>query len=267
MASGDVAASARRAPRPIATAISQGLDVELFWILEDIAAAEALVARDGSGVNTVADLKGKKVGAPFVSTTPLPPAVRDGAGGPEAHRRAGAQHAPARDRGRLGARRHRRDLHLGPGAGHDQEERQGDRDLRRAVPEGQVHVRRADRVEEVRGRESGVHGRAGQGDRQGRRRLPRQPEGLDGGQGQGRRGGQVVGRQAGERGRGRSRCTASRQPRRAGLAQVAGRRRERRRGQGADRDRQVPEGGGTHPGQLAPDYTASRSTPASSRAR
>ncbi len=53
----------------IATAISQGMDVELFWILEDIAAAEALVARNGSGVNTIADLKGKKVGTPFVSTS------------------------------------------------------------------------------------------------------------------------------------------------------------------------------------------------------
>jgi taurine transport system substrate-binding protein len=45
------------------------MDVELFWILEDIAAAEALVARNGSGVNTIADLKGKKVGTPFVSTS------------------------------------------------------------------------------------------------------------------------------------------------------------------------------------------------------
>ena len=45
------------------------MDVELFWILEDIASAEALVARNGSGVNTIADLKGKKVGTPFVSTS------------------------------------------------------------------------------------------------------------------------------------------------------------------------------------------------------
>jgi taurine transport system substrate-binding protein len=43
--------------------------VELFWILEDIASAEALVARNGSGVNTITDLKGKKVGTPFVSTS------------------------------------------------------------------------------------------------------------------------------------------------------------------------------------------------------
>jgi taurine transport system substrate-binding protein len=68
MASGDVAIG-EAGSAPIATAISQGLDVELFWILEDIAGAEALVARNGSNVNTVAELKGKKVGVPFVSTT------------------------------------------------------------------------------------------------------------------------------------------------------------------------------------------------------
>lgn len=68
MASGDVAIG-EVGSAGVATAISQGMDVELFWILEDIAAAEALVARNGSGINSVADLKGKKVGVPFVSTT------------------------------------------------------------------------------------------------------------------------------------------------------------------------------------------------------
>ena len=68
MASGDVQLG-EAGSAPIATAVSQGLDVELFWILEDIAAAEALVARAGSGVNSVADLKGKKVATPFVSTS------------------------------------------------------------------------------------------------------------------------------------------------------------------------------------------------------
>jgi len=67
MASGDVAIG-EVGSTGIATAISQGMDVELFWILEDIAAAEALVARNGSGVNAIADLKGKKVATPFVST-------------------------------------------------------------------------------------------------------------------------------------------------------------------------------------------------------
>ena len=68
MASGDVQLG-EVGSTGIATAISQGMEVELFWILEDIAAAEALVARNGSGVNSIADLKGKKIGTPFVSTS------------------------------------------------------------------------------------------------------------------------------------------------------------------------------------------------------
>jgi taurine transport system substrate-binding protein len=54
---------------PVASALSQGLPVELIWILDDIADAEALVVRNGSGVKTLADLKGKKIGVPFTSTT------------------------------------------------------------------------------------------------------------------------------------------------------------------------------------------------------
>jgi taurine transport system substrate-binding protein len=53
---------------PITAAISQGQDVRLFWILDDIADAEALIVRNGSGVNSLKDLKGKKVATPFVST-------------------------------------------------------------------------------------------------------------------------------------------------------------------------------------------------------
>jgi taurine transport system substrate-binding protein len=53
----------------IAAALSQGLPVQLVWILDDIGAAEVLVARNGSGINTLADLKGKKIGVPFTSTT------------------------------------------------------------------------------------------------------------------------------------------------------------------------------------------------------
>jgi taurine transport system substrate-binding protein len=68
MASGDVAIG-EVGSTGVATAISQGMDVELFWILEDIASAEALVVRNGSGVNTIADLKGKKIATPFVSTS------------------------------------------------------------------------------------------------------------------------------------------------------------------------------------------------------
>ncbi len=68
MASGDVQIG-EAGSSPIAAAISQGLDVEVFWILEDIGAAEALVVRNGSGITKVADLKGKKIATPFVSTS------------------------------------------------------------------------------------------------------------------------------------------------------------------------------------------------------
>jgi taurine transport system substrate-binding protein len=49
--------------------MSRGLNVELVWIAEGIAAAEALVVRDGSGIVAPQDLKGKKLATPFVSTT------------------------------------------------------------------------------------------------------------------------------------------------------------------------------------------------------
>jgi taurine transport system substrate-binding protein len=68
MASGDVQIG-EVGSSPAAAAASQGLDVQVFWILDDIANAEQLVARNGSNVATVADLKGKKIGVPFVSTT------------------------------------------------------------------------------------------------------------------------------------------------------------------------------------------------------
>lgn len=54
---------------PIASGLSQGLDISLFWILDNINDAEALVVRNGSGINTLADLKGKRVAVPFVSTS------------------------------------------------------------------------------------------------------------------------------------------------------------------------------------------------------
>lgn len=54
---------------PIAAGVSRGVDMQLFWITEDIASAEALVARNGSGIVAPQDLKGKKLAVPFVSTT------------------------------------------------------------------------------------------------------------------------------------------------------------------------------------------------------
>ncbi|HET7096289.1 MAG TPA: taurine ABC transporter substrate-binding protein [Casimicrobiaceae bacterium] len=53
----------------IAAAVSRGEPYQLFWILDDIGSAEALVAKNGSGINSVADLKGKKIAMPFNSTT------------------------------------------------------------------------------------------------------------------------------------------------------------------------------------------------------
>jgi taurine transport system substrate-binding protein len=67
MASGDVQLG-EVGSSPAAAAASQGLDVQVFWILDDIADAEQLVARNGSGVEAIKDLKGKKVATPFVST-------------------------------------------------------------------------------------------------------------------------------------------------------------------------------------------------------
>jgi taurine transport system substrate-binding protein len=67
MASGDVQIG-EAGSSPITAAASQGQDIKLFWILDDIADAEALIARNGSGVASVKDLKGKKVATPFVST-------------------------------------------------------------------------------------------------------------------------------------------------------------------------------------------------------
>ncbi len=67
MASGDVQIG-QAGSSPLTAAASQGQDIKLFWILDDIADAEALIARNGSKINSVKDLKGKKVATPFVST-------------------------------------------------------------------------------------------------------------------------------------------------------------------------------------------------------
>jgi taurine transport system substrate-binding protein len=54
---------------PVAAGLSQGLPIQVFWILDNINDAEALVARNGSGIDTVAQLKGHRVGVPYVSTS------------------------------------------------------------------------------------------------------------------------------------------------------------------------------------------------------
>ncbi len=67
MASGDVQIG-EAGSSPVTAAATQGQDIKLFWILDDISNAEALIARAGSGVNSMKDLEGKKVATPFVST-------------------------------------------------------------------------------------------------------------------------------------------------------------------------------------------------------
>lgn len=67
MASGDVQMG-ETGSSPLTAAASQGQDIKLFWISADIANAEALIARNGSNINSMKDLVGKKVATPFVST-------------------------------------------------------------------------------------------------------------------------------------------------------------------------------------------------------
>ncbi|WP_435235057.1 taurine ABC transporter substrate-binding protein [Psychromonas sp. PT13] len=54
---------------PIAAAVSRGVEIEVVWILENIADAEALVVRNDAGISSPSDLKGKRLAVPFVSTT------------------------------------------------------------------------------------------------------------------------------------------------------------------------------------------------------
>ena len=67
MASGDIKLS-QLGSSPFAIAASQGVDLQLFMISEGIGSAEALIARNGTGIEKVEDLKGKKVATPLGST-------------------------------------------------------------------------------------------------------------------------------------------------------------------------------------------------------
>lgn len=68
MASGDVQMG-EAGSSPVAAAVSQGQEIQLFWILDDISDAEALIGRKDKNINSVKDLAGKKVATPFVSTS------------------------------------------------------------------------------------------------------------------------------------------------------------------------------------------------------
>ncbi|MEC5206769.1 taurine transport system substrate-binding protein [Vogesella perlucida] len=54
---------------PLAAAASRGLPIQTFLITGVIGESEALVVRNGSNINKPADLVGKKVAVPYVSTT------------------------------------------------------------------------------------------------------------------------------------------------------------------------------------------------------
>ena len=54
---------------PLAAAASRELPIETIFIAAEIGTAEALVVRNGAGIAKPADLAGKKIAVPFVSTT------------------------------------------------------------------------------------------------------------------------------------------------------------------------------------------------------
>ncbi|MFO8064493.1 MAG: ABC transporter substrate-binding protein [Spirochaetota bacterium] len=50
-------------------AIAQGVPAQVIWIYDIIGDNEALVVRDGAGIESVEDLEGRRVGVPFGATT------------------------------------------------------------------------------------------------------------------------------------------------------------------------------------------------------
>jgi ABC-type taurine transport system, periplasmic component len=50
-------------------ALTAGIPVKLLWINEMCGANESLIVKKGSGINSLADLKGKKIATPFASTS------------------------------------------------------------------------------------------------------------------------------------------------------------------------------------------------------
>lgn len=48
--------------------IANGMDAEVIWVHEVLGEAERLVARNGSGIESMQDLKGKKIATPFATT-------------------------------------------------------------------------------------------------------------------------------------------------------------------------------------------------------
>ena len=67
MASGDIQIS-ELGSSPLAIAASQGVDLELIAMAQVIGEAESLIVTDDSGIESVADLEGKRVAVPVGST-------------------------------------------------------------------------------------------------------------------------------------------------------------------------------------------------------
>lgn len=67
MASGDVVLS-ELGSSPLAIGTSQGVDMQLIAFSDVIGKAESLIAHNGSGISTLADLKGKRIAVPVGST-------------------------------------------------------------------------------------------------------------------------------------------------------------------------------------------------------
>lgn len=67
MASGDVQV-AELGSSPLAIGTSQGVDIQLFMIAEGLGTAESLIAKQGSGIEKLEDVKGKRIAVPVGST-------------------------------------------------------------------------------------------------------------------------------------------------------------------------------------------------------
>lgn len=68
LASGDLKIS-ELGSTPLAIAASQGENLQVFMVDYVIGKSESLIVRDGTGIKTLADLKGKRIGVPFGSTS------------------------------------------------------------------------------------------------------------------------------------------------------------------------------------------------------
>ena len=100
----------------IAAAVSRGEPLELFWILDDIGSAEALVAQERLGHQQRRRSEGQEDRDAVQLDVALPHDGGARSGQDQSGRRADPQHAPAGSARRVAARRHPGDVHLGSGA-------------------------------------------------------------------------------------------------------------------------------------------------------